>query len=95
MTGPVPSTSDVDRFSSELRGGRDHAGPGLDGTPPAVPDDGQAASMAELEQSTFAALESRARHHALTEKHQVLSDPQHHLEVERDPVLGELEDLLQ
>lgn len=74
----------MDRFSSELQGGRDHAGPGLDGTPPAVSDDGQAAIMAGLEQSAFAALESRAQQHALTEKHQVLSDPQHHLEVERD-----------
>lgn len=77
MTGPVPGSSDIDRFASELRVSGDRGGAFYDGPAPGSQRDGHAQLLAALEELGIAEEELREQYNALLAT-------QHHFEHERE-----------
>ena len=77
MTTPVPGSSDIERFSSELQVSGDRSGAFYDRKPADAPSDGHAQLLSALEELSLAEEELRAQHETLLETHR-------HFELERE-----------
>jgi PAS domain S-box-containing protein len=77
VTGPIPGSSDLNRFSNELNVAREHAEARFDALPSITPRDADAELVAALEELNVAEEELRAQHESLLDAH-------HSLERERE-----------
>jgi PAS domain S-box-containing protein len=77
LTGPVPSSSDLNRFFNELQLKRDQSDALFDPGAPQVPEQAETELIAALEELNIAEEELRAQHEALLDAHR-------NLEIERE-----------